>query len=608
MSDNKKGKVMKQKKTIFVFTAALFMSVSLYAQDLYENYKFDMILQAVETSADAQTVVQRLTPVLKSFYYENAKVTEEPVLIDPLAPPDYREKYQWDTNARRLYLRQNLLEEQASFLIREAPNIFQLHLELARAYAKLRDLPSALYHYEQAQRFRSMKLTPEVWANEDRLNLLGSESVRANADQYRETQTSLRQAGQAYEKLKTELFLEEDKFAKTNSIETTARLRAENDQKLQEERKRLESLRSNMERELNNYRKEETQYNRTSANFLLEMALVLQELGEKTREDQAVKNSSYYYQNAYNQTGKQNWGAPENQTDYSNLLAAATSLDPNNPRIPLLLARSYENQGDTLRAIGAYEQTLESVKSSGQSLEDEQTRDVYLSLGGLYHTMRRYVDSAYFYEKALALDRQTGNLDRNLLFQTARLHALHTGNYPRSLKMFEALLKDAPPVNDDIEVSALAKNIRYQLAIRLLMVDAQVKSPELANELIQNLDVCQALHRKLESLIDTQEKLLAAQKEELVTLNRRMAGRYDRGSVQELYRVQGNYEQTKLLLEELYQARNSANFKKIYFTMARQNEKMHQIDQAILAYREAERLGLDPELARREVDRLTSPR
>lgn len=608
-ADNKTMKLRGLSKTIALSTLLL-AARGANPQDIapYDKYQIENILSAVETSADPQTIIQRLNPIADSFYRDLAVTYEEPTILDPVTPFDYQKKFPWDTNTRRVFLQSALLEKQSAHLIREAPNIFHLHLELARAYTKLGDPHTAMRHYQQAFRFRSLKLTPQIWAQKERLQLLGSGQVATSANAYSEAAQNLQQGRKEYLELKTRLYLEEDQMAQSAPNTQTAQLRLQNTQTLKEKEAQLAQLRKTYDEASSAYASDEDEYNSTSAIYLVEMARIARQLAIETHEKSLAKNAPQYYNKAYTYTYTQNWDTPNNTADYTNLLAAAAHLDPQSPAISLLLGQTYESDGDPLRAIAAYEQTLDSLNRNPALLPADEIRQTQVALAGLYLNIKRYVDSAYFYETVLENDTQAGRRDRDLEFQTARLHVRHTGNYLRALQLLNSLLESAPPLDANAPPAQLAQEIRYRLTLRSYITDAHIKTLDNRQDLMANLAASRLLHLALEKLIQTQEAQLRDKKQNLVELNRQLADIYDRDAVQTLYAAQGDYEETKTLLDDLYTVRNSIDFKKIYFTMARQNEIMHQIDAAIAAYREAEALGLAPELARREMDRLSAPR
>lgn len=605
---------MRWSRNILIFLSAILTVSSLSAQ-ISEGERYRLVdPQRVEAAGnqvalDHPVAFRELRAMMVEFY-GNAIDLSVPGPGDEIIPDDYETIYNWDIAARQSFIKETISLKQTPGLIREAQNIFFLHYHMARVYEKEKRYFAAAYHYRAALRYRPLSLTPEIWTDPARADLITGNAEKEAAKNYAARQKEFQEAQEEYRAKKEEFAVEVDEAFQVSGNDVAARLRDRRKKELADLQKGVDQKKKKFaeaEIQFENYR---ARYNKTSSRYLGGYALLVLRLDEEIRERKKILNSDSDYRNNRNFTTKQNWDTPANYQATLNLLETAARLNPENPSAISVKARLYRKSGDLDRAIFSYEQALSYNETAppGEVLQKPELKNIYLRLAGLYGNIKRYVDSAAYYEKLLALDADETSPETR--YELARIHTLHTGHYDRAMELFEGLLKSSafaiPASGEPLEQ---ARALRKRFYLHHHMITCAEKSQEL-EKLKEALQEAMGLHQRLEEQIAAQENELEANRVRLLQLreqrNRDRANGVSIGQekLQEYYVVRDQYEKLKGAVEDLHSVRRSMDFKKIYFTAARLYEKSHRVTEALELYRVAESYGLAPDEARREARRL----
>ncbi|MDH4263805.1 MAG: hypothetical protein OEV78_12250 [Spirochaetia bacterium] len=573
----------------------------------YEKYNIADI-RAIENdmSVNLPVALGRLQNMLNTFYQDHPA---RPVDVDDLdfnsplknqRDPDYKLDKKNQANLDKLR------EKQAPHLIKNAPNIFELHLAMARG---LRDAEKkgviftknpfrSSFHFITALRYRTLKLTPEVWIDADRLNLLNDPKQNADADNYIKTATDLSNARQDYDQTKRRLYVQEDELIPQFKDPGNNPAYKTNQQTLSDLENKISLLEQEMKKQDAVYEGYAESWNRDSANVLLEFADVVNSIDETIRDREKILNSAEYYRSNYDGTFKQNWKLESRKMAYVDLLETASLLDPENPITPELLAREYKSAGDDSLAISSFEKSLAYNERSTNKLTPQQLASIYHDLGGLYYNTRRYVDSAFYYEKAYELDKS-----EELEYQLAKIHVENTGNYERARELIEKLITKVPVTAniDDQEKVAGVFKYSYNLNSYLSYIYEKTGEEKLT---LETLKKSASIHSQFENLVFQNYEQL--RKKEKIMFDSRLKFNQEPNEInmQAFYQSQQDYQDQKNMIQRIESMRKSINFKETYFSLARHLELNHDILGAIEAYRTSESFGLAPDEARREIFRL----
>lgn len=565
----------------------------------------DILPYEQDLEKNPRRVVAEVTRKLNEFYLSDTsqKKIQQEQDVNIHLPYEYEVKKEWNVNIQRLFMR-NLLSTQANrFLIKEAPNLYAAHHLLARAYMKLNKPYHAAYHYGASLRYRSLKLSPEVFTNPDRLSLLPAGSAEKKAaTQFRKLMEDARKEQKEIQRLKEETIVESDNLQRQK----------ESDRKLLEDQLRrnreLLARQKQKNKELLKKVQEANQifqdyanaYNNESAEFLVESSDLVRKIEDSIKERQKVINRKALYKTSFNQTLLHDYSQNRNYVAYANLLEMASRLAPENAEIPFRLATEYKSSRQTRRAIYAFRRSLEANQKSSK-LDEQKIAFAYRSLGGLYFQVNRYVDAASYYEKAYELEKNP-TVKENLTFQLAKIHVEKTGNYRRAEILLRGLLDKMQTLNPtDPEDRARWLETRLKSRLFLARIKGKLKQP---SQKILELEKALKAHEELEALLSEKRAELAKIFRQLQESKKPLLKDTRDSDLSVYYRNKSEYENTQNLIASLDAIRNALPLKKLYFELAEYYERKNAIAAAMQTYTQAEKKGIAPDAARREMNRL----
>ncbi len=527
---------------------------------------------------------------------------------------------EWNVNLQRLFMRDLLAKTQPSFIIKEAPNIALLHYNYALAQTKLKKPYHAAFHFVQSLRYRSLRMDDEIYTNTDRLQLVKAGSAEiADAENYRETRKQLFEKEREKQRLEEELVLLDDRsrspaLNQTNNATNVEAERAKQQQLIADQKEKsrqaLERVRGEYDkakedfaRAQQKYTEHAKEYNRKSADMLIEMAGLVRQLEDAIKERSKVLNKKALYKTNFNQTLQHDYSQNRQFTAYANILEAATRLDPENPVTQFMLAEEYRTSQDVSRSIDSYERALSANEKprAGFELKEEQVRKAHAALGALYYSKSRFVDAAFFYEKAYSAT--TDNKEKqNLGWQLAKLHVEKTGNYERATELFESYLKDIATLNPT-DVTDRTQWIKERFtANRYLMHMYSKKNSQ--EKVFSSMQAAAAAHADLESLIADLRARNAKTYQEMQTAKKSLFDDVRSRDLNVYLKLEAEFEKQKRELSIIEAGRNSLPLAQFYSQYARFLEGRHDIAGAMGVYATAEKLGVGADHARREQGRL----
>lgn len=605
-----------------------FFSMSVFAQSERTNLRRDIdrykpySLTEIKTiSADIdfnpRGVAAEIGRRLNEFYLSDPsrkKIQNRQDLGDMGATGVYNKV--WNINLTRLFIKDLLATQADSFLIKEAPNIFALHRTMAQAQQKMGKPLQAAFHYSQSLRYRTLRLNPDVYTNKDRLSLLENDDIQiAAADEYRRNNEELKNLEQQLETQKLQLAadidnLERENYTRLNDVQSQKENnKAALQNQIEQNKKNLEALtkkkndlQSIVNRNKQQFENIANEYNRESANLLVEIAELVYSIEDKIKERQKILNKKVLYKTEFNQALLHDYSQNRDFTAFANLMESAARLDPKNAQIAFRLGKEYKSSQNYRRAIYAYEKTIEAQeKENSKKISDAELASVYLSLGALYHQTRRYVDSVFFYEKAFENTAEEKE-KLSLAFELGKLHAEHTGNYKKSISHFEyylEYLKGTNPSEPESKVQWLRDLFHTQ---RYLAFSWQkLIYPEKMN---LHLQEARNTFLELDDMIQKQRDEIQEVFNNIQVAKRNLLRETPRDDLDRYHQLEITHKYKKQLLGQMEATRNSVPIGKIYTAMALHYEKQNDLDAAIQTYQEAEKKGIIPDVARRALLRL----
>ncbi|MCX7632179.1 MAG: hypothetical protein N2Z22_02465 [Turneriella sp.] len=522
---------------------------------------------------------------------------------------------EWNVNLQRLFMRDLLARPQPGFLIKEAPNIALLHYNYALAQKKLKKPYHAAYHFAQSLRYRSLRFDDTIYTDRDRLQLVkaGSQEI-ADAENYRKLKEALQQKEREKLRLEEELIVLDDQARSPKPAELVEAERQRQKQLLAEREQQLRQSLARVRGEYEQLKKEFAQaeerfveyakaYNRRSADMLVEMAELVRQIEDAIKERSKVLNKKVLYKTSFNQTLQHDYSQNRQFTAYANILEAASRLDPENPRTSFLLAEEYRTSQEVSRSIDAYERALKANEKPRENfaLSEEQVRRAHAALGALYYAKNRFVDAAYFYEKAYNSTNDARE-KQNLGWQLAKLHVEKTGNYARARQLLESYLEQIAALNPT-DVADRTQWIKERFTANRYLTHIYEKANE-PQKVAAALRQAASAHEDLEALIATLRERNNKTYQELQNAKQNLLEEVRSRDLNVFLRLEAEYEKQKRELALIETGRNSLPLAEFYATYARFLESQHDIAGALRVYAAAEKFGLGADHARREQGRL----
>ncbi|MDH4201178.1 MAG: hypothetical protein OEV66_12510, partial [Spirochaetia bacterium] len=453
--------------------------------------------------------------------------------------------------------------------------------------------------YLAALGFRTLKLSPQIWTDPERLILQNNEKEKKDAENYQKVSNDLVAVQKEYEETKRKLAIQQDNDAIKLNDPGNYPDYAANQKTLENIKTKIQALEVEMQKQTTIFHEYETQYNKESANFLIEFANNVKLIDKKIRDREKILNSIEYYRSNYDGTFQQTWKLESREMAYAGLLEMSCLLDPQNAKTPALLGEMYKNAGEDLLAISSLERSLKFNETSSLKFSDTELYEIYKNLGGLYYATRRYVDSAWYYEKVIAIKRSP-----DMEFQLAKIHTENTGNYERARELLgNLLLAYKQPVNTKLEDASVldALKTRFQ-TLSFLVTIFEKTGPE--KKLVDYLKQLLEIHASLEKMISDSYDNLRVDEKKMTDARIQLNQKPDQTSLQTFYTDQQKFRDQKEITQKMEALRKTLNLQKVYFTLAYQNEVQNDVAGAIEVYRRAESYGIDPDRARREIMRL----
>lgn len=527
---------------------------------------------------------------------------------------------EWNVNLQRLFMRDLLAKTQKGFIIKEAPNIAALHYNYARAQMKLKKPYHAAFHFVQSMRYRSLRLDEDIFMNSDRMQLLKTGDTEiADGAAYRDAKKLVDEKAREKQRIEEELVLLDDQARSPSLAQQPATGSVEDERRRQQQRiaDQKEKSRQALERVRGEYDKakagfaeaqkkyaeHEKKYNRKSADMLMEMAVLVRQLEDAIKERSKVLNKKALYKTNFNQTLQHDYSQNRQFAAYANVLEAASRLDPENPAINFQLAEEYRTSQDVSRSIDSFERALVANEKPrpGFELKPEQVHKVHASLGALFYAKSRYVDSAFFYEKAYT-ETPEGREKQNVSWQLAKLHVEKTGNYERASELFEKYLQGIQSLNPT-DVTDRTQWIKERFHANRYLMHIYGKKSD-AQQVLRVMQGAQTAHRDLETLIADLRQRNAKTYEEMQVAKKSLFDDVRSRELNTYLKLESEFEKQKRELAIIEAGRNSLPLAQFYEQYATFLEAQHDIPGAINIYAMAEKHGIGADHARREQGRL----
>ncbi|MCZ8155318.1 MAG: hypothetical protein O9264_04300 [Leptospira sp.] len=342
-----------------------------------------------------------------------------------------------DQNDVRLLLWQNTHKLAETFIVRDSPVLYELHLRAARLYAELNKTAPSLRHFIAAFRYHPLDQTEAMYRNGEWQKEDYASNWKTQSQEHTQIYQNKLNAEKELKNSQDNLHLVLAKLAKENT--PLSQIQAE-EKRLIEVVKTNEKLLKDAETKFQSslterYQKYLTERQKQDSLALYEMANVVKKVEDDTKERLKIINK-------LGTAGKGIYVLFDYKRNvdffaYELILEKAYSVWPENPSVIFDVAEQYRLDSQKAKALDFYEKYV-NLLSKQESLNEDQTQKVitaYLRLATLNADIKRKVIAGGFYEKYFQISLDTKDKTR-VSFEMGVFFATQLGDLQKSSTYF----------------------------------------------------------------------------------------------------------------------------------------------------------------------------
>ncbi len=503
--------------------------------------------QVQGTNPNFEEIIKGATEELQKYYEQF--VTNKSILYERQNTNyDYRF---YDKNTLRLLSQSLQVTKEKPFFQGQRPYLQRLHLVLARAYSHSknfkRDNNKALQEYKNSLRYTVIEPffseidTPSTnsiiqkkipvtrylpqyewmqntFCDSERLQEEENQGIIQAAQKFTNEYQKFLEAQKNYKKAQDKAAIVRFENAPENIelVEREEREQNEKEKVLNESMSILEKVR------LNEYKDYVENYRVSSAKIVFEMAQIIKIIELENRITLAHMKRATLVQGANHESSINYENTEFVNEAYTIALELAHKINPFEVLYIKELSNEYRKAGATRNAIYYYGKYIHAIEKNANA--EDELRNSYLRLAGLYIQEKNDIQASIAYENYLKLEKDVKLRGRALL-ALADLHFKKTGKYNRALELFQEWRSLVEKVEkeraDDIFVNQ--KELLYEVLqkiARIYNLKLDKKNEKLSLE--KNISIfsqleneLSLLEREVQSLLE-QERVL---KKELYQIN-----------------------------------------------------------------------------------------
>ncbi|TGM72940.1 hypothetical protein EHR01_17105 [Leptospira mtsangambouensis] len=346
---------------------------------------------------NSETKIREAEGLLKRYYSQF--IEEKRIWEDREKGNVYNSRT--EMNDIRLLLWQSTHKNSETYIVRDSPVLYNLHIKLARLYVESEKFAPALRHYLAAFRYHPLEMTEEgfrngEWQKED---ILGYDA--SSAKEHDRLFNEWKQAEQKLKRTKDEIHLKESNWIregkKLEDLIPQSKVWKEDVRLAEENRK---STKQKYDESVNlRYLKYLNQRKQVESNDLYAFANVVKKLEDDNKERLKIVNK-------LGTAGKGIYVLFDykRNTDffaYELLLERAYRLWNENPLVLTDIAEQYRQDGKKERAADFYEKGLDELLKKQNPSEEEKERIIKsnLRLATINADLKRNIIAGLYYDK-----------------------------------------------------------------------------------------------------------------------------------------------------------------------------------------------------------------
>lgn len=376
-----------------------------------------------------ETKIREVEGLLKRYYSQF--IEEKRIWEDRERGNIYNSRS--DQNDVRLLLWQNTHKLAETFVVRDSPVLYELHLRAAKLYAEAGKTAPSLRHYLAGFRYHPLDLTEEMfregeWQKED-----FKQTWLPQANEHKTNFAEFKKAEKEWEESKDNLHTSLANLAKKNR--SLAEIQNEETRQKQivslKEKSYLEALKKYESSKLENYNKYLVQKQKSDSTNLYEMAAVVKKIEDDNKERLKIINK-------LGTAGKGIYVLFDYKRNvdffaYELLLEKAYSQWPENPSVIFDIAEQYRQDSQKEKAIDFYEKYVNLLNKENilDEIQTEKLKNTYLRLATLNADIKRKVIASAWYEKFFQISQDSKEKTR-VSFEMGVFFATHIGDLKKA--------------------------------------------------------------------------------------------------------------------------------------------------------------------------------
>ncbi len=342
-----------------------------------------------------------------------------------------------DQNDVRLLLWRNTHKDSETFIVRDSPVLFDLHIRAAKLYAESNKTAPSLRHYLAAFRYHPLDLTEEMYRNGEWQKEDFKGQWLNEAKEHQATYEKLIEAEKKLKESRDNKHLNLANLAKNNTNLTEIK-REENrlDQVIKNEEQNLKIAQKRYEESTSlRYQKYLSDRQKSDSQHLYNMANVVKKIEDDNKERLKIINK-------LGTAGKGIYVLFDYKRNvdffaYELILEKAYSQWPDNPSVIYDIAEQYRQDSQKAKAIDFFEKYVNLLLKE-KTLDDSQKQKLiytYLRIATLNADIKRKVIASGYYEKFFTTSPDTKEKTR-ISFEMGMFFANHIGDLNKSADYF----------------------------------------------------------------------------------------------------------------------------------------------------------------------------
>ncbi len=544
-----------------------------FFQNALKNFSYqdlDLIEQKYRGQSEEiiSILTQKLNQIYKSYPTSNKYDVHQ---ADPiLSSAESFSVEVFNTNIRRLAIREFRFKPATGFFIASVQPLYLLHKKLATNLLQL-SIPQprkALFHLQQALRYRKLNLVKEEWWDPNRLLFLPPyDPAIVQANRHRNITEKITTLTQDVKNLHEQQIVMEDSLTYTSQIRLIKQKLKKNRIYQNEVNKELIKLKASNQSQDDLFQDIKKKWEHESASLVWSIVRANQvhEITNRVSVDTNI---------------------------YIDWAITASHLAPDKPQYYFALGELYKHDK---RAIHAFKEAIDLYYKNPET--DAFKKESYIKacqkLAGLYVTHNEYLSASHYYHiLAIATEEPV------YWFTLGKLYTTKIGNAVGAITALQKYMSSWESIKVNPNNKIDQAQFLSQKVYTLLYLSKNLSKLQRYDDSIQKAKMMQD---KMDEIVrfTIKAKLATQQAYQTFHDNRAILRRKNKSQKEQekFYNLEKTYQDKQATYQNLLSIKQSLPWRDMYFSLADSLRKQNNIREAIQVYQLAERQGIDSQQA-----------